>query len=189
MRLLQGKQLHKYTQRSKNRDRGRAYTPEYTTDSQRFRIHPGTNLSEYNNLCCPQKSWGYWDFFRLSRAANSAVGGPIKPKFKLVRALMHVIIACKYEKDQMKNTEPRKSEDTIFPIITLSNIETNGWIWPNFKHIQALMYVIITCKYEKDPIEKTAQKKWRHHFSHYKPMDIFIDGQGQLTPQWVVQSG
>ena len=28
-----------------------------------------------------------------------------------------------------------------------------GRIWPNFKHIQALMYVIITCKYEKDPIK------------------------------------
>ena len=25
-----------------------------------------------------------------------------------------------------------------------------GQIWPNFKLIQALMYVIVTCKYEKD---------------------------------------
>ena len=25
-----------------------------------------------------------------------------------------------------------------------------GQIWPNFKVIQALMYVIVTCKYEKD---------------------------------------
>ena len=45
----------------------------------------------------------YGDFFRISRAAFSAVG-PIKPKFELVRALMHVIITCKYEKDQMKNS-------------------------------------------------------------------------------------
>ena len=35
---------------------------------------------------------------------------------------------------------------------------------------------------------RTAQKKWRHHFSHYKPMGIFSDFQGQLTPQLVVQS-
>ena len=41
------------------------------------------------------------DFFRRSRAANSAVGGPIRPKFKLVRALLHAIIACKYEKDRI----------------------------------------------------------------------------------------
>ena len=36
---------------------------------------------------------------------------------------------------------------------------------------------------------RTAEKKWRHHFSHYKPMGIFSDVQEQLTPQSVVQSG
>ena len=36
---------------------------------------------------------------------------------------------------------------------------------------------------------RTAEKKWRHHFSHYKPMRIFSDVQGQLTQQSVVQSG
>ena len=51
-------------------------------------------------------------FFRFSRAANSAVGGPIKPKCELVRALMHVIFACKYEKDQMKNS--REKVETPF---------------------------------------------------------------------------
>ena len=55
-----------------------------------------------------------WGFFRLSRAANSAVGGPIKPKFELVWALMHVIIAFKYEKDQMKNSR-EKVETPFFP--------------------------------------------------------------------------
>ena len=35
---------------------------------------------------------------------------------------------------------------------------------------------------------RTAEEKWRHHFSHYKPMGIFSDFQGQLTPQSVVQS-
>ena len=29
---------------------------------------------------------------------------------------------------------------------------TSSRIWPNFKLIQALMYVIVTCKYEMDPI-------------------------------------
>ena len=53
-------------------------------------------------------------FFRLSKAANSAVGGPIKPKFELFQALMHVIIACKYEKDQMKNSG-EKVETPFFP--------------------------------------------------------------------------
>ena len=35
---------------------------------------------------------------------------------------------------------------------------------------------------------RTAKKKRRYHFSHYKPMGIFSDFQGQLTLQSVVQS-
>ena len=46
-------------------------------------------------------------FFRRSRAANSAVGGRIRPNFKLLRALMHVIITCKYEKDRIYTTEKK----------------------------------------------------------------------------------
>ena len=50
------------------------------------------------------------------------------------------------------------------PRITLhAAMETSGLIWPNFKLFQALMYVIITCKYEKDIIKK----KWQHSFSNY----------------------
>ena len=67
-------------------------------------------------------------FFRHSRAANSAVSGPIRRKFELVRAVMHVIITCKYEKDQKKNS-PEKVETSFFSIITLSvTMETSGRI-------------------------------------------------------------
>ena len=34
-------------------------------------------------------------------------------------------------------------------------METSGEIWPNFKLIQALMYVIVTSKYEMDPIKNS----------------------------------
>ena len=37
-------------------------------------------------------------------------------------------------------------------------METSGLVWPNFELIQALMYVIITCKYEKDPIKNNWEK-------------------------------
>ena len=71
---------------------------------------------------------------------------------------MHAIITCKYEKDQMKNSQ-EKGEKQFFSIIILSvTKETSGWIWPNFKLIQALMYVIITFKYEKDPIKNSLEK-------------------------------
>ena len=37
-------------------------------------------------------------------------------------------------------------------------METSGQIWPNFKLIQALMCVIVTCKYEMDPIKNSREK-------------------------------
>ena len=100
---------------------------------------------------------------------------------------MHVIITCKYEKDRIKNSR-EKVATPFFSIIALSvAMETSSWIWPNFKIIQALMYVIVTCKYEMDPI-MNSQKKGQHHFSHYKSMGIFSYAQGQLTPQSMVRS-
>ena len=37
-------------------------------------------------------------------------------------------------------------------------METSSRIWPNFKLIQALMYVTATCKYEMDPINNSQEK-------------------------------
>ena len=36
-------------------------------------------------------------------------------------------------------------------------METSGRIWPNFELIQALIHVIITCKYEKNPIKNSGE--------------------------------
>ena len=36
-------------------------------------------------------------------------------------------------------------------------METSGRIWLNFKLIQALIHVLITCKYEKDPIKNSGE--------------------------------
>ena len=78
----------------------------------------------------------------------------------------------------MNEKQPRKSENTVFPIITLSvTMETSGRIWPNVELIQALMYVIIICKHEKDPIKNSGEK--------WETSGIFSDVQGQLTPQLV----
>ena len=40
-------------------------------------------------------------FLRSSRAANSVVGGPIWPKFKLIHNIMHVLVTSKFEKDRI----------------------------------------------------------------------------------------
>ena len=46
-------------------------------------------------------------FSRGSRAANSAVLGPIWPNFELVRDVMDVLVTYKYEEDPIKNEGAR----------------------------------------------------------------------------------
>ena len=53
-----------------------------------------------------EKKWK-GQFFRCLRAANSVVCGQIWPNFKLIEALMYVIITCKYEKDPIKNNREK----------------------------------------------------------------------------------
>ena len=36
-------------------------------------------------------------------------------------------------------------------------METSGGILPNLELIQALLHVLITCKYEKDPIKNSGE--------------------------------
>ena len=67
-------------------------------------------------------------------------------------------------------------------------METSGRIWPNFELIQALIDVLITCKYEKNLI-KNSRENVMTSFPHYKSMGFFQIAQGQLTPQSLVRSG
>ena len=57
----------------------------------------------------------YGKVFRCSRAANSKVNGPIWPKFELVKDIMHVLVTCKYKKDQIKNNR-EKVETSFSPL-------------------------------------------------------------------------
>ena len=57
--------------------------------------------------CIPttvKREKGQHQFFRCSRAANSVVPDRIWPNFELIKALIYVIITCKYVKDLIKNS-------------------------------------------------------------------------------------
>ena len=54
-------------------------------------------------------------FARRSRAANSAVLGPIWPNFEIVRDVMDVLVTCKYEEDPIKN-EGARVDTTFSPL-------------------------------------------------------------------------
>ena len=65
---------------------------------------PKGNDAHLRAIIQSEKKWKH-QFFRRLRAANSVVRGRIWPIFKLIQALMYVIITCKYEKDPIKNRE------------------------------------------------------------------------------------
>ena len=52
----------------------------------------------------------------------------------------------------------KKCKHQFFRRLRAASSVVCGRIWPNFKLIEALMYVIITCKYEKDPIKNNREK-------------------------------
>ena len=49
------------------------------------------------------------------------------------------------------------------------------------------MVVLVTCKNEEDPIKNEGTRELTR-FLHYKSMG-FLDAQGQLAPQSLVESG
>ena len=50
-----------------------------------------------------------------SRANNSVVKSPTRPKFEVIRDFMPVLVTCKFDEIRLKVTEKRG--DTVFPII------------------------------------------------------------------------
>ena len=92
--------------------------------------------------------------FKLSRADNSVVGGPIWQKFKLLLDIMHVLDTYKFKMDQI-NSNREKVATSIAYKLRAANSEICDKKLPNFELTQALIYVIVTCKYDTDPIKNS----------------------------------
>ena len=74
----------------------------------------------------------YGDFSRRSRAANSAVHGPIWSNFELIQDFMIVLVTCKNEEDPIKNEGARVFTTLYFNfsdvqvLITLELVVVSG---------------------------------------------------------------
>ena len=77
---------------------------------------------------------------------------------------MHALITYKYEKNPIKNN--RENVDFVsllyvygffFRRSRAANSVVRDQTRPNFELNQALMYVIVTCIYEKDPIKNSRE--------------------------------
>ena len=129
-------------------------------------------------------------FSRRSRAANSAVLGPIWPNFELVRYVMD-LVTCKYEEDPIKNEGARvvttlysNFSDTqgqiTLVLVSVSGRNLNSSKLSCMSSLPARMKMIDS---------KMKELECSQEISHYKSMGIFPDAQGQLTPQSLVRSG
>ena len=105
-------------------------------------------------------------FFRHARADNSGVGGGIWPKFKLIQAFMHVLVTCENEDDRIKNERARVFT-RFLPLYVFgdfsirsraANSAVLGPIWPNFELVRNVMDVLVTYKYEEDPMKNEGAR-------------------------------
>ena len=62
-------------------------------------------------------------------------------------------------------------------------MDTSDLIWPNFDLIRALMYVIITSKYKKDPI-KSNREKVATHFFQIITLAVAMETSGRIWPNF-----
>ena len=58
-----------------------------------------------------------------------------------------------------------------------------GRIWLKFELVRDIIDVLVTCKYEEDPIKNEGARVLTRLY------DDFSHAQGQLTPQSLVESG
>ena len=97
-------------------------------------------------------------------AANSIVSDPIWQKFELMQGtcIVNVFVTSNFKKEQIDSCRERWRHQFLRSRAAYSKVI--GGIWPKLKLIQAFMYVLVTCKYEKGPI-KTAEKNVMTSFS------------------------
>ena len=112
-------------------------------------------------------------FFQQSRANNSKVTGLIRPEFEPIWDLMLVLVTCKFDKGSINNERASVATSfshyslwEIFPVLQ-GKLHWSEWsnpvgIWTRLGYLQVWRRS-----------EKKWQKRWKHHFPHYKSMGAF----------------
>ena len=114
----------------------------------------------------------------------------ILTKFKLIQALIVVLMVCKNEEDPVK-IESTRVVITFLPLYVYGDFsklsragksKVPGWILLNFEPIRVIMGLLVACKNEEDPIKNEGARVVTTLFIN------FSDAQGQLTLKSVMES-
>ena len=87
--------------------------------------------------------------------------GGILPKFELIQAFIVVLVTCKNEEDPIKNEgarvltrfSPLQVYKNFFRRSRAANSAVLGRIWLKSELVRDIIDVLVTCKYEEDPIK------------------------------------
>ena len=122
---------------------------------------------------------------RCSRANNSKLNNPIRPKFEIVWAFMPVLITCKFDKDPIKGDREKQETSFFFHRWRIGNSKMTGQIRPKFEPVRDFMPVLISCKFDKVWIHSN----WEKMETPFSPFKVNGNAQGRITPYSVVRSG
>ena len=94
------------------------------------------------------------------------VGGGILPKFELIQAFMHILVPARMRMIDSKMKVLECSQDfSHFKYMGIfsrrsraANSAVLGLIWPNFELVRDVIDVLVTCKYEEDPIKNESAR-------------------------------
>ena len=120
-----------------------------------------------------------WNF-RHTRASNSKMSGRIRPKIELIKAFMLVQVISNFDDDSIKNEWARtetafshcKSIGNVLDAqgqLTPKSVVRSGW---NLNSFKILCMSLLPASIKKIG-SKATEKRWRHHFPHYKSMGDF----------------
>ena len=101
---------------------------------------------------------------------------------------MHVLVTCKNEDNRIKNEGagvftrflPLKVYGDFSRCPRAANSAVLGPIWPNFELLRDVMDVLVTCKYEKDPIKHGGARV----FTTFSPLYPYESYRLPRTPKF-----
>ena len=116
----------------------------------------------------------------------------IRPKIELDQAFMTVLVTSSFPNDLIKNE--RASMETPFSHhksekclrrSRAANSLVSGPIWPNSNSSEILCMSSLPASIKRIG-SKATEKRWRHHFPHYKSMGAFCcHGHQSFDPIWL----
>ena len=115
----------------------------------------------------------YVVFFRRLRAANTDVSVGILPKFELIHLVG--LVTCKNEGARvLSRFSPLSVYGNFFQTLKGGLLCSRGRIWLKSKLLRDIIDVLVTCKYEEDPIKNKSARELTRFFPIITQGELFV---------------